>query len=511
MKRILCLALALILSASAILATASCASQGGEGGDDTTLPVATVPDTEEATSEVITEDPDWSYDLPTLNYGGETVRFLVLGQSFAADEFKADDINGQLVNDAVYERNAKIESELGVKLAIDVASSTDVYAVGNSVRTSVKTGSYYYDIVSLPSYTHTSYCLEGDFVNLLGVDNLNLDKHYWTQGFNEIMSNGKRQYIASGAFSVSMIRNMYITLYSKSELRSRNLPDLYTLALNKEWTVGRQLEIIKGTYDDTNGDQRRDAGDFYGFVSGTNTSIDPYWVGWNLPILQVDKSTGLFDIRVDNDRMVGILGKIRELIINNSDTWNKGSGGGDVDGAYSTTALTMFAEGHCAMTTAMIYGIESVLTSSGYQGEYGIVPIPKYDDDQEDYRTHVQDQMSVLAIVSNSPEENRDMLGAVMETIACRSYQSVFPAYYDSALSYRYLQNPESKTMLDMIYDSIKIEGCFIYSASFAFLGQLRTMGSNSASSPSSLVANAVRGLGKKLNDFNDAYGKLKD
>ena len=132
MKRILCLALTLILSASAILATASCASQGGNGGDDTTVPVATVPDTADVTSEVITEDPNWSYDLPTLNYGGETVRFLVLGQSFAADEFKADDINGQLVNDAVYERNARIESELGVRFEIDLASSTDVYAVGTA-------------------------------------------------------------------------------------------------------------------------------------------------------------------------------------------------------------------------------------------------------------------------------------------------------------------------------------------------------------------------------------------
>ena len=510
MKRILCLALTLILSASAILATASCASQGGNGGDDTTVPVATVPDTADVTSEVITEDPNWSYDLPTLNYGGETVRFLVLGQSFAADEFKADDINGQLVNDAVYERNARIESELGVRFEIDLASSTDVYAVGNSVRTSVKTGSYYYDIVSLPSYTHTAYCLEGDFVNLLGVDNLNLDKHYWTQGFNEIMSNGKRQYIASGAFSVSMIRNMYITLYSKNELASRNLPDLYTLAVNKEWTVGKQLEIIKGVYDDSNGNQIRDNEDFYGFVSGTNTSIDPYWVGWKLPILSVDRSTGVFDIDVDTDRMIGILSTIRQLIINNPDTWNKGSSGGE-DGAYITTGLEMFSEGHCAMTTTLIYGIESVLTSSGYDGEYGIVPIPMYDADQDGYHTHVQDQMSVLAIVSNAPEENRGMLGAVMETISYRSYQSVFPAYYDSALSYRYLQNPESKTMLDMIYNSIKIEGCFIYSASFAFLGQLRTMGSNAVSSPAQLVNNAIRGLGKKLNDFNDAYGKLKD
>lgn len=511
MKRFICLLLALTAALSAALAFASCAKNENEQTQTTTGSVAAVTTPEEEATTAVAVDTDWSYDLPVLNFDGETIRFLVEGQSFAADEFAAEDINGQLVNDAVYNRNVAIESELGVNFEFKVASSTDVYAVGNTIRTSVKGGSYYYDIVTMPGYTHTSYALEGDFCNLLRIDNLDLDKHYWTQGFNLIMSNGSRQYVASGAYSLSMIRNMYVTLYNKTALESRNLPDLYTIAVNKEWTAAKQMEIINGLYDDLNGDSRRDDGDFYGFVSGTNTSVDPYWVGFNLPILQVDKSTGVFSIDVNTDKMANILTVIRELIINNPDTWNKGSSGGDVDGAYSTKALEMFSEDKCAMTTAMIYGIESVLTSSGFTGNYGIVPIPMYDADQEKYYTHVQDQLSVMAVVSNAPEENRAMLGAVMQDIAYRSYVSVFPAYYDSALSYRYLQNAESKEMLDLIYNSIRIEGCFIYSSSFAFLGQLRSMASNSGSAPGSIVRSGTSSLKKKLADFNEAMAKMKD
>ena len=510
MKRFISLLLALTAALSVVLASASCA-KSETGTDQTTASAVAETTPDEETTAAVTVDTDWSYDLPVLNYDGETIKFLVEGQSFAADEFAAEDINGQLVNDAVYNRNLAVESELGVNFEFKVASSTDVYAVGNTIRTSVKGGSYLYDIVTMPGYTHTSYALEGDFCNLLRIDTLDLDKHYWTQGFNLIMSNGSRQYVASGAFSLSMIRNMYITLYNKSALESRNLPDLYTLAVNKEWTVGKQMEIIRDTYDDLNGDSRRDDGDFYGFVSGTNTSVDPYWVGFNLPILQVDKSTGIFSIDVNTDKMADILTVIRTLIINNPDTWNKGSSGGDVDGAYSTKALEMFSEDKCIMTTAMIYGIESVLTSSGFTGDYGIVPIPMYDADQDEYRTHVQDQLSVMAVVSNTPEENREMLGAVMQNIAYRSYVSVFPAYYDSALSYRYLQNAESKEMLDLIYNSIRIEGCFIYSSSFAFLGQLRSMASNSGSAPGSIVRSGTSSLKKKLADFNEAMAKMKD
>ena len=509
MKKTVCLLCAFLLICGSAIALQSCAKTPDTPSVENTTAAVETP-TEEVTAEVSTADPDWSYDLPVLNYENEKIRFFVEGQSFAADEFKADDLNGQLVNDAVFERNAAVESKLGVVFEFDVASSSDVYAVGNKIRTNVGGGTYYYDIVTLPSYTHTAYALEGDFCNLLHVDNLNLDKHYWTQGFNSIMSNGKRQYIASGAFSLSMIRNMYITLYNKDELESRHLPDLYTLVGTKEWTVARQMEIIKDTYSDETGNGIRDAGDFYGFVSGTNTSCDPYWVGFHMPILQVDKTTGVFSIDVDQTKMTDILLTIRNLIINNPDTWNKGSSGSD-DGAYTMTAIEMFAASRCAMTTATVYGIESVLTTSEFTGNYGIVPIPMFDADQENYYTHVQDQLSVMAIVKNVPEENQPMLGAVMETLAYQSYESVFPAYYESALSYRYLQNPESKEMLDLIYNSITIEGCFIYSSSFAFLGQLRSMASNSGTSPGALVRNGLSQLNSKLKKFNEDMSKLKD
>ena len=217
-----------------------------------------------------------------------------------------------------------------------------------------------------------------------------------------------------------MIRNMYITLYSKSALRERNLPDIYDLTLAGDWTVGKQLELIKGMYNDKNGDSKRDDGDFYGFVSGTNTSCDPYWVGFNLPILQLNRDSGEYFIEIDSDRMVSILETIHNLITKNADTWNKGSGGGDVDGAYATNSIMKFAEGGCAMTTTMIYRIEVNLTAAGYDGEYGIAPIPKLDSNQDGYRTddvtvHLLADGEVIDTVKLSKDNNWSYVAVGMD------------------------------------------------------------------------------------------------
>ncbi|MCR4682891.1 MAG: extracellular solute-binding protein [Clostridiales bacterium] len=479
---------------------------------DDTLPPETTPSAvaDETTEPAETENLEFVSDLSGLNYGGEEISFFVEGQAFAKDEFDSFEVSGDLVRDSVYRRNSQVESALNIKMKVEVASDSSVYNVGNRIRSLVKAGDHYYDIVTLPGYTHTSYALEGDFHNLVDVENLNLKKLYWTQGFNDIMCNGKQQYVASGAYSVSMIRNMYITLYNKTIMESRNLPDLYDLTVSGDWTVQKQIELIKGLYEDTNGDGKRDENDFYGFVSGLNTSVDPYWVSFHFPILQLDRDSGNYYMDIDKEKMLNILQIFIDLISGNDDTWNKGASGGDVDGSNATTSIDKFAQKGCAMTTTMIYMIESRLTKSGFEDDYGIVPIPKYNSDQDSYYTHTQDQLSLMAVVSTADRGDLPMIGAVMDTIAYYSYREVFPAYYENALSFRYLQNAESQTMLDLIYRSLKIEGCFIYSSSFAILGELRSIASMKMAK-ASLVNAKTSAWPAKVDALNEGLAKIAD
>jgi hypothetical protein len=138
------------------------------------------------------------------------------------------------------------------------------------------------------------------------------------------------------------------------------------------------------------------------------------------------------------------------------------------------------------MCTTIVYQLESFLTPSGFAGSYGIAPMPKYDEAQENYHTHIQDQLSVMSVVATVPENELPMIGAVMEAISAYSYEYVYNAYYKTALSYKYLQNEQSVIMLDLIYRSIRIEGAFIYSAKYAMLGKMRAVissGSNTMAS----------------------------
>ena len=191
--RLISLLLSVILAAIFLLS--ACAKPEGNPSDTTVSQTGASSDSE--TEPVETQDMNYIVELPeNLNFGGRTISFLVEGQSFAADEFNAPNLNGEIVNDAVYERNMAVEDRLGVEMKFTVASSSDVYDVGNKIEVCVNSGDKSFNITTMPGYTHTRYVLAGCYYNLLNIDNLNLDKYYWTQGFNEVMSNGEKQYVA---------------------------------------------------------------------------------------------------------------------------------------------------------------------------------------------------------------------------------------------------------------------------------------------------------------------------
>ena len=95
------------------------------------------------------------------------------------------------------------------------------------------------------------------------------------------------------------------------------------------------------------------------------------------------------------------------------------------------------------------------------QDDYGILPVPKYDEKQKEYYTFSHDQYTVFMVPKTVADP--EMSGAVLEALAYESYYSVQPVYYDLVLRGRYANDPESRAMLDMITTNIRVDPSWIY------------------------------------------------
>jgi hypothetical protein len=89
----------------------------------------------------------------------------------------------------------------------------------------------------------------------------------------------------------------------------------------------------------------------------------------------------------------------------------------------------------------------------GMEANFGILPLPKFDEEQASYHSVVNSYTGTLLGIPKSVVET-EMISIVLEALAAESRYTLQPAYYDIALTRKYMRDEESEEMLDIIFNS---------------------------------------------------------
>ena len=500
MKKILCLLLAALMLLSLVACGQTTDEPSGETQGNGNV------------TEVDTADPNYVCDLPSnLNYGGETIGILYANVNNKGDEMVSEKLGLGVVSDAVYERNLAVQEMLGV--AFEFFPEDDATQVANSQTLDIQGGQGDYDLVVNGTYMSVQPAMEGKYINLSVLENINTDKHYWTQGYNDMVTftDAGMQFLASGPIAISMFRFMYLTLYNKTLFNDNKITDLYETVKAGDWTLDYQLSIAKDHYVDKDGDSKRSDGDFYGFVTGNIISVDPYMVASNIHMITKDADTG--DLMFNSEALPNLsdLCDKVQLIYNNDSTYVYDTATKD-DVPYNYI-IDHFTANNTLMVTTMFLKMETNYESLAPMS-YGIAPMPKFDTNQKSYYSYVQDQVScfgISAVVGDS--DRQEMLAAVLEAMAYHSYKLVRPAYYETALSERYMQDPESKEVLDMIFDSLYFDfssSCSNIFTSCVIRDNLRPILSGTKNTVASSTRSWQKSVERHLKKYNEVLEGLK-
>ena len=154
----------------------------------------------------------------------------------------------------------------------------------------------------------------------------------------------------------------------------------------------------------------------------------------------------------------------------------------------------IFTEGRALFFQAPLRYAELMRTSDV---DFGMVPFPKYDANQDRYYTTVVDDLSVFCVPVST--KDLDYSGLILDALCRESSELVIPKYYDQALKYKYTRDTESEEMLNAARDSIWFDFGFIYSQALnglgSFLDILKNNNSDIASAWASKEASYEAGL----------------
>ena len=465
-KRILSTLLAALMIAGTMTA---CGEATEEPPVDTPAPTDQITETEAET--MVTDSlPD------DLDFNGTEITFISRNlEGWTSGEIAVEGLLSEAVNDAIYERNRAVEERLHVTIVSIEDHTTDPYPVVTKVENSVKAGTKEYDVLAAACYVALPSTLKGNYVNLRGsgAEYLDLSQPYWSQGLNEVVEYKGVQFAMTGEALITLYRMAFVTCFNQALFDKVGQPYLYEYVDNGTWTLDKQISLVPLFHEDNGNGLQDDQGDVYGFASGTVASIDPYWSSCMVDIIRKNED-GVYELVLDNDRIHGVSEKVLNLFHNTdgaSRIFSTHGYGGEHDDIRD-----LFSEGSCAMATLHIMKLEST-PMRDMKETYGIVPMPKYDETQNGYRTLLHDQFTVFCVPTTVQGEDLSMVSATLEAMGSTSYRIVKPAYYETTLRTKIAQDPKSSEMMDLIIDNVYIDAGIIYTNSLpGFQGSLRDL-----------------------------------
>ena len=107
----------------------------------------------------------------------------------------------------------------------------------------------------------------------------------------------------------------------------------------------------------------------------------------------------------------------------------------------------------------MVFYLERLRVATGaalreMEDDYGVIPLPKMDDAQKDYKTLIHNNSEYVVVPKTAPAP--DMSCAVIEALCAESYRSVVETFYEKALKLKYSRDALSGQCIDLISRSAR-------------------------------------------------------
>ncbi len=499
--------LAITLLTGMILSTAACAITTDDPQDDTQSGNTNI-GSGTAVSE--TEEDTLSITLPDdLDYDGDEIVIISRDkEGWTRGEIWVESINSNAINDAVFERNLAVENRLNIKIVSVFDTDTGLNAPTNKVLLTVDAGTHEYDVMAAPCYGVMTHTLENNFVDLGDLLYLDLEQPWWCQSFNDLVEYKGSRYAVTGRGLITQYRYAFATLFNHRLFDDAQIAYPYEDVRNGAWTLDRQLSLVKEFHQD-NGDGKADIDDdVFGLLTSSAIGVDPYWSSCKIDVI-VKNTEGEYESAFDLAKLHSLTDKIIQLFHESDDATYVFPD--EPENTEQEKLRAAFVAGNGAMATIRLMELESDVIRD-MEDIYGVLPMPKYDEQQDDYYTYLHDQYTVFCIPTTIDEERAEEIGAFLEAFNYEGYRIVQPAYCETTLRTKLVQNPDSMEMMDEIIDGIRMEVGIIYAEDFrTYHNDLRQIVASENNTTSSAFSKFAQRLHDRyIPEFVEKWDELK-
>lgn len=384
--------------------------------------------TTEDTADIVSEypvHPEWEKsDFHFLTDSGYNA-----DRHFIEKEYNGDPIVEQSVLRTMY-----VEENYNINMVLHEDSQ-----LVNLVRNDLASGSASYDMIfPHPTAGITTLMIEGCLANILDYSSvLSLDREWYNKSQIENYTINNKLYLVASDYTI-LGQGFTGIVYNKEIFNSNRFDmNIYELVDNGEWTYDKMLTLLK-PFDSVGEDTENKT---YGLALH-----EGYLYTWSFAFgetILVRNSDGEYEIGFNNTRLTGIAEKIYDLCWSN----NAVIRGTATNATFPDSVMfETFKNGKSLMITFDIGGLYNLLRNLEFN--IGILPTPKWDTNQEDYR--VMCASGFLAIPSGAKDGEKSAV--ILEILSRISYRDMLPAYFENILLGRLSHSADDYRMLELMH-----------------------------------------------------------
>ena len=426
--KLLTLLLALVMTASAFVAC-------GGGNEEVTTAAENESDTV-VTTETETAAP--TVNVPKNNYGDD-LYLLTYGSH---KNYYTKEREGNVVSEAVYDRQEKLREHLGVDLIATTAPG-DHTEYHLTFTNSVKNKDGAVDFFISNAYMAVPGLIEQGYTrDLKTVTGLDLDADYWNQDFMESISLYDHYYLGYSNFNIP---STYVITFNKDMMDKYDDAldeSIYETVYNYRWTIDKMISLVNLVYVDATGDGKTED-DTFGISGQQWIPFIPFYHASNMKLVDLNEK-GAYVVStfsgVNKEKSATLVDKLKAMAESDS-AWFKFR-------VESTPVVPIYS----GRTLMYVGGTESLSSYLDYDVNFGVLPYPMFDENQKDvgYISLNYDGY----IIFPSYTRNDTMIAESIEVLSFNS-DNVRTAYYEKLLGKQVADAPDDAKMLDIVWDNL--------------------------------------------------------
>ena len=362
------------------------------------------------------------YEPSGTDYNGADFVVLVSNKDSAVVnmfEYKEDDRT--VLNSAIHRKNESVKADYNVSFSFEFDQVAKNGAT--NMLKAYQSDSLDYHLSYISADSVVGLATQGVLYDLNKLDGINLANSWWDQRANIDLSINGQMYFTTGDIDVWDDMQQFIMMFNRSlfteKVDGTTVDDLYSLVEDGKWTYDKFYELGRGVTDDSNGDNKMDHEDTWGMIT------------WDDTIYSVFSSTGAKVVKNENNTLsLGMIGDERSINCMTEYTeWTAQNAYNYSRDGNGTKAIKMFQEDRALFFMGRLSSLNHY---RDMQSDFGVLPVPKYTEEDDYYVTVSPYHTSMVCTLST--EAQATMRGEIIESCAYYGAMECTPAYREKML-----------------------------------------------------------------------------